>query len=119
MTELFKGYVRTNDKKAREPFKNKTGAELRTIEQVESYTEYAGVLEDDVILIDVDDKAQSDILMRIVEDHDLLCRVYETNRGKHFLFKTHIVERCKTRTHLAVGVEADIKLGSRNSYSIL
>lgn len=116
---LFKGYVRTNDKKAREPFKNKTGAELRTIEQVESYTEYAGVLEDDVILIDVDDKAQSDILMRIVEDHDLLCRVYETNRGKHFLFKNHIVERCKTRTHLAVGIEADIKLGSRNSYSIL
>lgn len=114
---LFKGYVLTKEKKCLEKFKNRK--DFKTYEQVKNLPEFAGILADQTILIDIDDYAQSEILMAIVDDLQLRCRVYETSRGKHFLFKNTEVETCKTHTKLAIGLSADIKLGSRNSYSIL
>lgn len=119
MAELFKGYVETRDKKCLQSFKGKTASELKNYRQVKKLQEFAGILADDVILIDVDDFEQSEILMKIVEANQLRCRVYETSRGKHFLFKNDGVDSNKIHTKLACGLEADIKLGSRNSYSIL
>lgn len=116
---FFKGYVPTKDKKCLLPFKNKTAADLQTYEQVKNLPEFAGILSDETILIDIDDMEQSEILFNIVKDLKLNCRVYATSRGKHFLFRNEIVETNKIHSKLAVGLEADIKLGTRNSYSIL
>lgn len=122
---LFKGYVRTKNKKCTQPFRNASPDELSTLEQVSSAPEYAGILDDETILIDIDDAEQSEILMQIVEDQELICRVYETSRGKHFLFKNttesgeHIQVTCKNHVYLACGLEADIKVGCKNSYSVL
>lgn len=116
---LFKGYVPTKNKKCTMPFKNKTSKDLLNYEQVKSLEEYAGILNDGIILIDIDDKEESEILMNIVEDMQLRCRVYETTRGKHFLFINTCVETCKIHAKSAIGLTCDIKLGSRNSYSIL
>lgn len=116
---FFRGYVPTKDKKCTMPFKGKPDSELRTYEQVKNLPEYAGILAEDTILIDIDDFEQSEILMKIVEDSKLQCRVYKTTRGKHFLFKNDKVETNKIHTKLAIGLTADIKIGSKNSYSIL
>ena len=82
---FFKGYIKTNGKTALEKFKN---VPLRTLDEVKNFDSYAGILATDAVLIDVDDHEQSETLMQIVEDKQLLCRVYETSRGKHFFFKT-------------------------------
>lgn len=119
MAKWFKGYVPTKDKKCLLKFKNKSAADLQTYEQVKNLPEFAGILAEDVILIDVDDMEQSEILFNIVKDLELKCRVYATSRGKHFLFKNEGVETNKIHTKLAVGLEADIKIGTRNSYSVL
>lgn len=119
MTELFKGYIETKNKTAIEKFKNRNRNDLKTLKQVQSLPEYAGILSDDVILIDIDDQVQSEILMQIVEDKQLNCRVYQTSRGRHFLFKNDSVDKCYTGTKLACGLTADIKAGCRNSYSVL
>lgn len=119
MDVFFKGYVPTKDKKCLLKFKNKTSSELQTYEQVKNLPEYAGILNDDAILIDIDDYEQSEILFEIVKDLQLKCRVYKTTRGKHFFFINECVETNKIHTKLAVGLEADIKLGIKNSYSIL
>lgn len=116
---FFKGYVPTKDKKCLLPFKNKTSEDLQTYEQVKNLPEFAGILSEETMLVDIDDLEQSEILFNIVKDLKLKCRVYRTSRGKHFLFKNELVETNKIHTKLAVGLEADIKLGSRNSYSIL
>jgi putative DNA primase/helicase len=116
---LHKGYLATKNKQSTMAFKGKGSEDLLTLDQARKLSEYAGVLADDVILIDVDDHRQSEILMDIVEDLQLNCRVYETTRGKHFLFMNNGVDKCQTRTMLAVGLRADIKLGSKNSYSVL
>lgn len=115
--ELFKGYVETRGKKCIEKFKNRT--DFKGYDQVKNLPEFAGILADNVVLIDIDDYDQSEILMKMVEDLQLACRVYETTRGKHFLFKNTTVTTCKTHTKLACGLTADIKLGTRNSYSVL
>lgn len=117
MKELFKGYVETRDKKSVEKFKGRK--DFKTYEQVQLLSEFAGVLADRTILIDIDDYEQSEKLMNIVEDLQLRCRVYETKRGKHFLFENNGVTTCKTGTSLACGLIADIKIGTKNSYEVL
>lgn len=117
---LFKGYVPTRDKKCLMSFKGKSSHELKSFREVSDLPEYAGILDDNTVLIDIDDFEQSEILMDIIEDLQVRCRVYETTRGKHFLFLNN--ERLdKNRTHatLACGLTSDIKLGLRSSYSIL
>ena len=115
--ELFKGYIVTKDKKCLEKFKNRN--DFKTYDQVKSLPEFAGILGEHTVLIDIDDYDQSEILMNIVDEMQLRCRVYATTRGKHFLFKNNGVDNCKTHTKLACGLVADIKVGVKNSYSIL
>ncbi len=116
--DLFAGYVRTKNKKCLDKFKD---VPLRTIKEVESMDEYAGVLADGVILIDFDNSAQSEIMMKIVENLQLDCRVYRTTRGRHFLFKNekHSVDKNGTNVQLACGLMADIKVGGKNAYEVL
>lgn len=117
---FFKGYVPTKDKKCLYKFKGKNSDELQTYEQVKNLPEFAGILADDTILIDIDDKEQSEKMFQIVKDLDLKCRVYKTKRGMHFLFKNDKVETNKIKTKLACGfVDIDIKVGSKNSYEVL
>ena len=114
---LFRGYVKTKNKKCTQKFAN--GEKLLTLEQAQSLPEYAGIIADGIILIDIDDKKQSELLMDIVEDLQINCRVYQTTRGKHFYFKNTKVMKCATGTKLACGLTADIKLGTKNSYAIM
>lgn len=120
MYQLFKGYVTTKDKKCTMTFKGKTSDELLNLRDASKHDEYAGILNDNTVLIDIDDFEQSEIMMQIVEDKQLACRVYETTRGKHFLFLNE--GRCEKnwiKQTLACGLSSDGKLGSRTSYSIL
>ena len=117
--DLFRGYIRTNGKAATEPFKNLSDNELRSEADAKKLNSYAGVLSDDTILLDVDDHDESEIFMQIVEEKQLLCRVYETKRGKHFYFKNSGVSRNATGALLACGIHADIKTGARASYGTL
>ena len=47
---LYKGFVRTKDKNCIDKFKN--GAKLRTFDEVKNLHEYAGILADDVVLVE-------------------------------------------------------------------
>ncbi|HCQ5570146.1 TPA: DNA primase [Clostridioides difficile] len=115
--DLFKGYIITNNKKAAEKFKNIK--KLKTYEQIKEWPEFAGVLAEETVLVDIDDFESSEILYKIVQDLKLKCRVYKTTRGKHFLFKNTSLEKNRTKCRLAIGLNSDIKLGCKNSYSIL
>lgn len=117
MQELYKGFIKSKGKAAAEPFKDRR--KFRSYEEVKDFDGFAGVLAEDTILIDIDDSEQSEIMMNIVEEHQLDCRVYQTSRGRHFLFKNHSITRNKTHVPLAIGLTADIKLGSRTSYEVI
>ena len=117
MQQLYKGYIKSKGKAAIEPFKGKS--KFKSYEEVKDLDGFAGVLADDTILIDIDDTEQSEIMMNIVEEMQLDCKVYQTTRGRHFLFKNSNVTRNRTHVPLAIGLTADIKCGSRTSYEII
>ena len=114
---LYKGYVETKGKQPLEKLKNRT--KWKTYDEVKNLNGYAGVLADDTILIDIDDSEQSEIMMKIVEQYQLNCKVLCTSRGRHFLFKNNKVNRNRTHATLAVGLTADIKVGTRLSYEVI
>ena len=114
MQELFRGYLPTKDKTPKIKFRN-----AQSLSEVAELDEYAGLLAEEVVLIDVDNYDQSEVLMDIVEDLQLNCRVMETSRGKHFYFYGGNIDKCGTHLKLAVGLEADIKIGNHNSISVL
>jgi len=123
MQKLFRGYVPTKNKKCLMPFRNKSSEELKTYDEVKGLSEYAGIIHDDVVVIDIDDFNESEILMKIIEEQQLACRVYETTRGKHFFFMNvlngeYILNKCGIHKLLACGITADIKAGCKNSYSV-
>ena len=117
--QVFRGYVPTKDKQCLEKFKGRK--RLNTLEDVVDLDEYAGILGPETILIDVDDPDISDLLFSIVQDLELKCRVYQTTRGKHFIFKNPegLVEKSWTKKTLALGIITDAKVGKNNSYAIL
>lgn len=114
---FFKGYVKTKDKKCVEGYKNRT--DFKTYEQVQSLPEFAGILAPDSILVDIDDMEQSELLLKICESEDVRCRVLQSRKGMHFLFKNSKIEKCSTRTSTACGLVVDIKSGFKNSYEVL
>lgn len=114
---FFKGYIRLNGKKSKDRFKN---VPLRTFDEVQNEQGYGGVLADDAVLVDVDDKASAEKLMAIIEDKEVLCQVRQTDKGMHFYFiNDGHWTKCSTKTTLACGVVADIKVGLSNSYAVL
>lgn len=117
MQELFRGYIPTKDKVPQKKFKGVS--DLLSLEEAEKHDEYAGLLAENVVLIDIDNYEQSEKLMEIVEALQLNCRVAETTRGKHFYFYGGNINKCGTHVKLAIGLEADIKIGNHNSISVL
>lgn len=117
---LFRGYVPTKNKKSIMKFKDVRPEDLLSFDQVRNLPEYAGVLAKDTVLIDVDDSEQAEIMMNIVEDKNINCKVLRTTRGMHFLFLNNgHFDRCRAKINLACGIVADIKVGTSNSIEVL
>ena len=120
---FYRGYIITKNKKSTMKFKN---TDVLTYDEVKDLPEYAGVLNDDTVLIDIDDKdykirgrKPSDVLMDIIEDLQLNCRVHESRGGIHVLFKNdNRHKKCLTGKTLACGIPSDIKVGT-SSYEVL
>ena len=117
MDGLFIGYVKLNGKRCAQKLKD---ASYLTLKQAKKLDGYGGVLAADTILVDVDDEAQSEQLMDIVEAEQVACMVVQTTRGKHFYFKGYPRgTKCRTHARLAIGIDADIKVGSKACYGAL
>lgn len=122
--EFYRGYVELNDNK-KAKYSYKKGKPLLNYQDAEKTENYAGVLSDEIILIDIDDEKQSEILKSIVIDLKINTRIVKTTRGRHFIFtnptrnKNYLVNKCYTHTTLALGLTADIKVGIKNSYQVL
>lgn len=114
---FYRGYIMTKDKKSIEKFKGV--ATLKTLEQVQSLPEFAGVMAEGSILVDIDDMEQSNLLLDICDKEGIRCKVLQSRSGMHFLFKNTKIKNCPNRTKLACGLTADIKAGFKSSYEVL
>jgi len=110
---MFKGYVGMKGKRPIEAIKNRST--FSTLEEVKDQDGYGGVLSDDYILVDIDTKEESEILMKIIKDKNINCTTIKTTRGVHFYFKNDGVLRNSVHQHSAIGLITDVKLGSKSA----
>ena len=116
--DLFRGYVPTKNKTPTIPYGD--GASLKTLEEVRHCAEYAGVLGQDTVLIDIDNEEMANVFADICEEQNINCQMRETTRGMHFYFLNGgRITKCYTGVYLACGIVADIKCGVKNSISVL
>lgn len=117
MIDIFRGYVKTKDKK---PIQKFGGDEpLLTLEQAEKYDEYAGILNGEFTVIDFDEKEDSDIAYEIVKQEKLNCRVVQTTRGKHIIFRNSpYVTKGVVKAINGLGLNFDVRCG-KNMYIVV
>lgn len=100
-------------------FQNKSSAELLSLEEAQKFNEYAGVMADNAILVDIDTEKETDILLNIVKSLGLKCRVLKSRSGGHFLFHVDRPMNNRTKVTLGIGIKADIKGCGKNSIEVL
>ena len=119
MTEgLYRGFIKCNsDKTAAQPYKE--GEPLLTLEEAQQYDSYAGVMNDDVVMVDIDDSGHAERLRRILKEYQIQCRIIKTRRGMHFTFFCR--DKLMNHNHIetAIGLIADYKYGINCSYEVL
>ena len=113
MVEIFRGYVPTKEKTPTQKFKEEGGYSLLSLEEVQDLDEYAGILNDQFVVMDVDDSVEADKTYEIVKMLGLNIRVVKTTRGKHFIFKKSPRYPLKgtTKEINAFGFTFDIRIG--------
>ena len=117
--DLYRGFIPTMGKKAQMSFKDKSAAELLSLEEAQKFNEYAGILADDTVLVDIDTEKETEILLNVVKSQELKCRVLKSRSGGHFLFKIDRPMPNRTKVKLGIGITADIKGCGKASYEVL
>jgi putative DNA primase/helicase len=113
---LFKGYIPTGGKDGKVPqeeYKNRT--KFYNLDEVEKLDSYGGVLQNNLIQIDVDSEEESEIIFKIIKDLDIQCSILKTDRGKHFYFINPGIDRRKQGYYTPLGIKIDIGLGLQNA----
>lgn len=127
LLRLFKGFVENggdDGKKPLMPFKNIPENQLLTLDDANKCDSFGGVLKDSMIFVDFDTQKEADIALKIIEDKQFNCVVFKTRRGIHAYFNNleygrPFVDTQKTKCMVGCGLEADMKMGTRNCQGVL
>ncbi|PHB06790.1 DNA primase [Bacillus wiedmannii] len=110
---MYKGYLKGNGKHAASKFKG--GAKLLSYHTARKEDSFVGILDDEYIMVDVDDIAEAETLLDIIEDKNINCSVLETTNGMHFYFKGYDITANKIKWFSNIGILCDYKLGIKNT----
>lgn len=110
---MYKGYLKGNGKHAASKFKD--GAKLLSYYTARKEDSFVGILDDEYIMVDVDDIAEAETLLDIIEDKNINCSVLETTNGMHFYFKGYDITANKIKWFSNIGILCDYKLGIKNT----
>lgn len=118
--KYHRGFIACKGKRSMDKFKGVPDSGLRTLDQAKEFDSYAGVLAPGIVLLDFDIKKHSEVAYKIVTELGLKCRIYQSDKGYHFLFRASSrFTKSITAVQLACGLTCDIKLGDKNSYECL
>lgn len=109
---MFKGYIPTKSKRPTESIKGRK--DFYKLEEVKHLNSYGGVLDDDIIMVDIDTRNEAEIMHNIVKELDIKCNIMQTSRGMHFYFRNTNIRKNSIHQMIAIGINVDIKLGNKN-----
>lgn len=110
---MYKGYLKGNGKHAASKFKD--GAKLLSYHTARKEDSFVGILDDEYIMVDIDDIAEAETLLDIIDDKNINCSVLETTNGMHFYFKGYDITANKIKWFSNIGILCDYKLGIKNT----
>lgn len=103
---MYKGYLKTKGKVPVEKMEN--------MRQTPPRGDHAGVLADDIIQIDVDNREHAEIVYSIINYLGINCHVLQTSRGKHFYFKNPDIKNKSVKSYTPIGIYVDVGVGVKN-----
>lgn len=111
---MFKGYIPTKGKKPLEDYKERKEFYNEQYAR-KTFNEFAGILDDNLVQVDLDDSEQAETLYKIIKALDIKCHMIKTDRGRHFYFINPGISNRKQGVFNALGFKCDIGLGSQNA----
>lgn len=110
--KLFKGYIPSKEK---QPLRKVIGGTYDKVPPIDH--DYVGVLKDEYVQVDIDDKINSQTILKIIQDKKIKCDVLETKRGLHFYFKDTNKKVTGKMVHYynAIGIPTDYACGWKNA----
>lgn len=76
--------------------------------------DYVGVLNKEIIQVDVDDMVLAEKVFDIIKDYKIRCNVLRTTRGYHFYFKNTTIKSQSVHMYSSIGIPCDYGLGSKD-----
>ena len=99
-------YILLNsDKQPMHKFKDGVGA--KSWDEVKDFDNIGMIVPEPFIVLDFDTASDAQIMLRIIEDLGLKCRVMKTTRGIHVWFRSSEPWKNFTKTRNAIGIYAD------------
>lgn len=120
---FWKTYTPLNDKLTKDgkkaPLLAYTKQENQwSYDECAEYQSVSAILAPDAVLLDADDPANSDLLLKVIQHEKLACLVTEREGGRgihvNFLDRQGRIAKGGTKVMLACGIVVDIKKGNRN-----
>lgn len=105
-------FVILNGKTPTHSFKEKG----KTWDEVKDFDNVGLIVPKGYLVLDFDTTSDAEIMLRIVQELDLKCKVVKTTRGIHCYFKRGGIDKCFTKNRLAIGIYSDCKNSNRRSY---
>jgi phage/plasmid primase, P4 family, C-terminal domain len=125
-TGFYKSFIQmTNSPDKKEPNGEytKTTKNHCELNQVQKLSRFMGILDNQSVLVEADEKIHSDNLLKVIQGENLNCMVTtrEGGRGIHTLWLdgNESIKKCATGVMLACGIVVDIKIGSKNGLECL
>lgn len=114
MIEIYRGYIKTIGKKPIETFKD-DDSKLVTWETARKYDGFGGVLQENVMFLDIDTQEEKNLLLKILESKNIPVTALETSKGAHFYFEIpNDLKKNSIEWYSPIGIQVTTKLGSKN-----
>ena len=111
-------YILLNsDKQPMHKFKDGVGA--KSWDEVKDFDNIGMIVPEPFIVLDFDTASDAQIMLKIIEDLDLRCRVMKTTRGIHVWFRSSTPWKNFTKTRNAIGIYSDCRSYGKTSFVML
>ncbi len=91
----------------------------RPLEEVKDFENLAVLIPEPYVVLDFDTHADSEIMLKLVEDLELNCMVMQATRGIHVWFRSPVPLKNSIKTRSAIGIHYDVRSWGKISYVVI
>lgn len=112
--DIYKGFISSDGKIPKTKIKDPNNW-LSLEDVLKLNCDFVGVLNDDVVMIDFDEPAEAEMILKIIESEHSNSHILKTSRGVHLYYHNTNEDMMTNKIHIKtpIGLTIDIKHGSK------